>query len=126
MRLGTELCHRASASSAVLSAGTASNGMLIPQAAVARDPKGAASVMVVGAKGVAEPRPITVSQTVGPNWLVTGGLKPGDCVRIARQTHAAVIEVLFAAGEAQYQLPRGFDDGRVCGGSPRGHLHLPA
>jgi hypothetical protein len=34
--------------------------------------------------------------------------------------------VLFAAGEAQYQLPRGFDDGRVCGGSPRGHLHLPA
>lgn len=65
---------------AVLSAGTASNGMLIPQAAVARDPKGAASVMVVGAKGVAEPRPISVSQTVGPNWLVTGGLKPGDQV----------------------------------------------
>jgi hypothetical protein len=38
-------------------------------------------------------------------WLEDGGLKPGDCVRIARQTHAAVIEVLFAAGEAQYQLP---------------------
>jgi len=65
---------------AVLSAGTASNGMLIPQAAVTRDPKGAASVMVVGAKGVAEPRPITVDQTVGANWLVTGGLKPGDQV----------------------------------------------
>ena len=65
---------------ATLSAGAASNGMLIPQAAVTRDPKGAASVMVVGAKGLAEPRPITVGQTLGDKWLVTGGLKPGDQV----------------------------------------------
>ncbi|MDI1364533.1 MAG: efflux RND transporter periplasmic adaptor subunit, partial [bacterium] len=65
---------------ATLSAGTAQNGMLIPQPAVTRDPKGNATVMVVGAKGLAEPRPITVSQTIGDKWLVTDGLKPGDQV----------------------------------------------
>ncbi|MBU4433259.1 MAG: efflux RND transporter periplasmic adaptor subunit [Alphaproteobacteria bacterium] len=65
---------------ATLSAGTAQNGMLIPQPAVTRDPKGNATVMVVGAKGLAEPRQITTSQTIGDKWLVTDGLKPGDQV----------------------------------------------
>jgi membrane fusion protein (multidrug efflux system) len=41
---------------AVLGKGVANGGMLIPQAAVSRDPKGNATVMVVGAKGAAEPR----------------------------------------------------------------------
>ncbi|WP_419318146.1 efflux RND transporter periplasmic adaptor subunit [Caulobacter sp. ErkDOM-E] len=65
---------------AALSTATAQNGMLIPQPAVSRDPKGNATVMVVGAKSLAEPRPITVRQMVGDKWLVTGGLKPGDQV----------------------------------------------
>lgn len=65
---------------AVLSTGTAQNGMLIPQPAVSRDPKGNATVMVVGAKGLAEPRVITATQTIGDKWLVTSGLKPGDQV----------------------------------------------
>lgn len=65
---------------AVLSAGTVSDGMLIPQPAVSRDPKGNATVMVVGAKGLAEARPITAAQTIGDKWLVTSGLKPGDQV----------------------------------------------
>ena len=65
---------------AVLSTGTAQNGMLIPQGGVSRDPKGDATVMVVGAKGLAEQRTIVASQTIGDKWLVTGGLKPGDQV----------------------------------------------
>jgi membrane fusion protein (multidrug efflux system) len=65
---------------AVLGKGVANDGMLIPQAAVSRDPKGAATVMVVGPKGGAEPRVITTSQTIGDKWLVTSGLKPGDQV----------------------------------------------
>ncbi|MBO9707904.1 MAG: efflux RND transporter periplasmic adaptor subunit [Caulobacter sp.] len=65
---------------AVLSKGTTPNGMLIPQGGVSRDPKGAATVMVVNAKGLAEPREITTSQTVGDKWLVTSGLKPGEQV----------------------------------------------
>ena len=67
---------------AVLGKGVANAGMLIPQAGVSRDPKGNATVMVVGAKGAAEPRVITTTQTVGDKWLVTSGLKPGDQVII--------------------------------------------
>jgi membrane fusion protein (multidrug efflux system) len=39
---------------AMLGKGVANNGMLIPQAAVSRDPKGNATVMVVDAKGAAD------------------------------------------------------------------------
>lgn len=60
--------------------GVATAGMLIPQAAVSRDPKGQATVFIVGAGGKAELRPIAVSQTVGDKWLVTSGLRPGDRV----------------------------------------------
>ncbi|MEW6389076.1 MAG: efflux RND transporter periplasmic adaptor subunit [Pseudomonadota bacterium] len=64
---------------ASLAQGVASGGILIPQGAVSRDPKGGATVMLVGAKGP-EPRPITLGQTVGDKWLVTSGLQPGDKV----------------------------------------------
>jgi membrane fusion protein (multidrug efflux system) len=63
-----------------ISKGIATTGMLIPQPAISRDPKGHATVFVVGAGGKAELRPIAVSQTVGDKWLVTGGLKPGERV----------------------------------------------
>lgn len=58
--------------------GTKSNGILVPQRAVTRDPKGAATVLVIGADGKLAPRPLTTSRTVGDQWLVTGGLNPGD------------------------------------------------
>lgn len=64
---------------ATLSQGVANGGILIPQAAVQRDPKGNASVSVVGPKG-AEPRPVTLGQMSGDKWLVTSGLNPGDKV----------------------------------------------
>ncbi|MFN3522093.1 MAG: efflux RND transporter periplasmic adaptor subunit [Phenylobacterium sp.] len=56
------------------------NALTVPQAAVTRDAAGAAQVMVVGAGGKAEVRPIKVGQTVGTDWLVASGLKPGDRV----------------------------------------------
>ena len=65
---------------AMLGKGVANGGMLIPQAAVSRDPKGNATVMVVGAKGAAEPRQVVAAQTVGDKWLVTSGLNAGDQV----------------------------------------------
>lgn len=64
---------------ATLSQGVTSGGMLIPQTAVNRDPTGAATVMLVGAKGP-EPRPVTLGRTVGDKWLVTSGLNAGDKV----------------------------------------------
>jgi len=61
-----------------ISKGVVDAGVLAPQAAVTRDPKGQASVLVVGAGNKAETRPLTIAQTVGDKWLVTAGLKAGD------------------------------------------------
>jgi membrane fusion protein (multidrug efflux system) len=60
--------------------GTISNGILVPQIAVTRDPKGNATVMIVGKDNKVAVRPVNVSQTVGDKWLITGGLQTGDQV----------------------------------------------
>jgi membrane fusion protein (multidrug efflux system) len=64
----------------VLEEGVDEKAILIPQRGVTRDPKGDAVVMVVGAGEKAEQRPIKVVRTVGDNWLVREGMKPGDRV----------------------------------------------
>jgi membrane fusion protein (multidrug efflux system) len=61
-----------------LERGVATSAILVPQTAVSRDPKGAATVYVLGAGGKAQLRSIAVSRTIGDKWLVTGGLKPGE------------------------------------------------
>jgi len=58
--------------------GTRSNGILVPQSAVSRDEKGNPTTLVVGAGSKLEVRKLTAPRTVGTNWLVTAGLKPGD------------------------------------------------
>ncbi|ESQ78948.1 efflux RND transporter periplasmic adaptor subunit [Asticcacaulis sp. YBE204] len=60
--------------------GVVGNGILVPQPAVTRDPKGNALVMVVSKDNKAEQRQIKVAQTVGDKWLVTEGLQAGDKV----------------------------------------------
>lgn len=60
------------------------SGILIPQRAVTRDERGRATVMVVGQGSKAEARPIQTNRTVGTNWLVTGGLRPGERVIVER------------------------------------------
>jgi membrane fusion protein (multidrug efflux system) len=61
-----------------LSEETAQNAILAPQQAVSRDPKGQASVMLVGADNKAVRRTVVAARTVGDKWLVTSGLQPGD------------------------------------------------
>jgi len=53
---------------------------LVPQAAVSRDPKGNATVFVVGADNKVAQKPVTADRTDGANWVVTAGLNPGDKV----------------------------------------------
>ncbi|WP_246617056.1 efflux RND transporter periplasmic adaptor subunit [Sphingomonas yunnanensis] len=60
--------------------GTQANALLVPQRAVTRDEKGNPSVLVVGPDGKLQPRALTAPRTIGENWLVTAGLKPGDKV----------------------------------------------
>ena len=65
---------------AIVQEGVSEQALLVPQRGVSRNPKGEAMVMVVGAEEKVEPRLIKVSRTVGDNWLVSEGLKPGDRV----------------------------------------------
>ncbi len=64
----------------VLQEGVRENAVLVPQRGVTRNPQGKAMVMTVGADEKVEPRIIKTERTVGENWLVDEGLKPGDRV----------------------------------------------
>ena len=63
-----------------LSQGVQTRGILVPQRAVSRDERGRPTVIVVGKNNMAELRIIQADRTVGTNWLVSGGLEPGDKV----------------------------------------------
>lgn len=65
---------------AILEEGVNEQAILVPQRGVGRNPKGEATVMVVGAEEKVEPRVIKTDKTVGDNWLVSEGLKAGDRV----------------------------------------------
>jgi membrane fusion protein (multidrug efflux system) len=67
---------------ALVSNGERRNGLLVPQQAIARDPKGKANAMVVAADGTVELRTVQVNRTIGDKWLVDAGLQPGDRVII--------------------------------------------
>lgn len=60
--------------------GVQGRAMLVPQRAVTRNERGGATVMVVGRGDLAELRPVQTSRTLGANWVVTGGVRPGDRV----------------------------------------------
>jgi membrane fusion protein (multidrug efflux system) len=54
------------------------NAFLVPQQSVSRDAKGNATVFLVGPGNKAIQRNVTATRTVGTDWVVTSGLKPGD------------------------------------------------
>jgi membrane fusion protein, multidrug efflux system len=58
----------------------AREGLLVPQAAVSRDPRGNATVMLVGPENKAVRRNIRAERTIGDKWLVTAGVRAGDRV----------------------------------------------
>ena len=51
---------------------------LVPQAGLARDAKGNATVYVVGANNKAVQKTVRADRTQGAFWVVTSGLNPGD------------------------------------------------
>ncbi len=66
-----------------LEEGSTPNAILIPQSAVTRNTKGEPTAMVLGANNTAEVRVITTTRSVGNQWLVTEGLKPGDQIIVS-------------------------------------------
>ena len=53
---------------------------LVPQQAIARDPKGNATLWIVGPGNTAVQRTVVAERTDGPNWVVTQGLAAGEKV----------------------------------------------
>jgi membrane fusion protein (multidrug efflux system) len=56
------------------------HAILVPQAGVTHDPKGNATVLLVGQGNKVVERPVVADRTQGTYWVVTSGLKPGDKV----------------------------------------------
>jgi membrane fusion protein (multidrug efflux system) len=56
------------------------SAILVPQPAITRDPQGNATLFVVGPGNRAVQRTVRADRTIGTNWVVTGGLAPGEKV----------------------------------------------
>jgi membrane fusion protein (multidrug efflux system) len=56
------------------------SAFLVPQPAITRDPKGNATLWVVGPGNRAVQRVVVAERTQGPYWVVTQGLAPGEKV----------------------------------------------
>ena len=65
---------------AQLSSGSASEALLVPQAAVSRNARGEPTVLVVDGDNMVSERVIQLGPTVGSEWLVTSGLTAGERV----------------------------------------------
>lgn len=64
-----------------LTGATRPDAVLIPQRAVLEGPQGK-FVYVVDEKSTAQARPVEVGEWAGSDWIITGGLKPGERVII--------------------------------------------
>jgi membrane fusion protein (multidrug efflux system) len=65
---------------ATVNQGTDPHGILVPQLAVGRTPKGEPTVLVVDGQNMARLRMIKTARAVDGNWQVVDGLKAGDKV----------------------------------------------
>ncbi len=63
---------------AVIREGVKENAILIPQQAVARDPKGTPLVMILGQDGKVVQKAISIDRAIEDQWLISGGLAPGE------------------------------------------------
>ncbi len=86
---------------------TARDVILVPQQGLTRNPKGEASVMLVGKDGKAEFRSVVTTRTVGDKWLVTEGLKPGDKVIIEGLAKVRPGQPIRPVPAGSPPLPRG-------------------
>jgi membrane fusion protein (multidrug efflux system) len=82
---------------------------LVPQQAIARDPKGSATLWVVGPGNTAVPRIVVAERTDGANWVVTQGLAAGEKVitqGIANLKEGARIKPVPESAAQRIQAPK--------------------
>jgi len=83
---------------------------LVPQGAISRDPKGNASLWVVGPGNTAVQRTVVADRTDGANWVVTQGLAGGEKVitqGIAKLKEGAKIKPVVASSPQRAGAPGG-------------------
>jgi membrane fusion protein, multidrug efflux system len=86
---------------AQINEGINKNGILIPQQAVSHDTHGDATVLMVGAGNMVTQRVIQIGSNVGDDWIVTGGLKPGDRVIVDGLMNATPGQTVSPVDESQ-------------------------
>jgi membrane fusion protein, multidrug efflux system len=97
--------------------------ILVPQAGVSRDPRGNATVYVVGPGNRAVARTVVAERTLGPNWVVTQGLAPGDKVIVQGTANlrpdAEIRPVPYSAPQ-RIEAPKGGQQGAAGGAAKKG------
>jgi membrane fusion protein (multidrug efflux system) len=81
---------------------------LVPQGAISRDPKGNASLWLVGPGNTAVQRTVVADRTDGANWVVTQGLAGGEKVitqGIAKLKEGAKIKPVVASAPQRAGAP---------------------
>ncbi|WP_404336860.1 efflux RND transporter periplasmic adaptor subunit [Sphingomonas sp. MMS12-HWE2-04] len=83
---------------------------LVPQAGLSRDPRGNATVYVVGPNNKAVARTVVADRAIGDKWVVTQGLAPGDKVIVQGTGNLRPnidIRPVPASQAQQIQAPKG-------------------
>ena len=73
----------------VIEEGVQHNALLVPQQGVSHNQKGDPTALVVGSDNVVQLRVLNANRAIGDQWLVTGGLNPGDRVIVEGVQSAA-------------------------------------
>jgi membrane fusion protein (multidrug efflux system) len=92
-----------------LAQGRTDEAIMVPHAAVSRDPRGNAVVMVVGAEDRIEARTVKAERSLGDRWVVTEGLAAGDRIVVEglqKIRPGAQVQVQEAGAAAPAAAPR--------------------
>lgn len=84
------------------------HAILVPQTGVAHDPKGNATVLLVGPNNKVVQKTVTATRTQGAFWVVTDGLNPGDKViteGTAKARPDTVVQPVVAGTPEKIQPP---------------------
>jgi membrane fusion protein (multidrug efflux system) len=93
---------------AAVEEGVREGAILVPQQAVTRDNKGQAIALVVGADNVVESRVLKTARTLGSDWLIDSGLRPGERVIVEGSQRArpgAPVQAVEASGPNKSAAP---------------------
>ncbi len=100
-----------------------SHAFLIPQQAVSHDPRGSATLFLVGPGNKAMQRTVTAERTEGADWVVTAGLQPGDHVitqGLAKLKPNQSVRPVPANAPQRVQPPSGKNGGKRGGAGANG------